>query len=204
MAERSVKVQELLETIRGIEGWLTELEQIALLHLPARVDGLPGDIVEIGSFKGKSTVALGLGCFFLSATKRKVFAIDPFGPHVDPDYPDLYYTKDPYFHIFLENVKSSGVGDIVHSIRKLSTEAYVDCPNQIAALFIDGDHRYEGVQHDLQFYSPKVVRGGIIACHDYGHAVFPGVKLAVDEICDHPDFEYVCDYDSLRLIRKIH
>jgi cephalosporin hydroxylase len=33
-------------------------------------------------------------------------------------------------------------------------------------LFIDADHRYEGVKRDFQLYSPLVRQGGLIAFHD--------------------------------------
>lgn len=33
-------------------------------------------------------------------------------------------------------------------------------------LFIDGDHRYEGVKRDFEMYGPMVRKGGIIAFHD--------------------------------------
>lgn len=33
-------------------------------------------------------------------------------------------------------------------------------------LFIDGDHRYEGVKRDFEMYAPMVRKGGIIAFHD--------------------------------------
>ncbi len=33
-------------------------------------------------------------------------------------------------------------------------------------LFIDGDHRYEGVKEDFKMYSPLVRSGGIVAFHD--------------------------------------
>jgi predicted O-methyltransferase YrrM len=33
-------------------------------------------------------------------------------------------------------------------------------------LFIDGDHRYEGVRQDFQLYSPLVRPGGLVAFHD--------------------------------------
>ncbi len=33
-------------------------------------------------------------------------------------------------------------------------------------LFIDGDHRYEGVKADYEMYSPLVTRGGLIGFHD--------------------------------------
>jgi cephalosporin hydroxylase len=36
----------------------------------------------------------------------------------------------------------------------------------IDALFIDGDHRYDGVRQDFLMYGPLVRRGGLIAFHD--------------------------------------
>ncbi|MDZ5610671.1 class I SAM-dependent methyltransferase, partial [Bacillus pseudomycoides] len=70
-------IYELLSIVENIEGWLSKYEQFALLHLPSMVDHLSGDIVEIGSYKGKSTVALALGSSLLSTKKRPIYAIDP-------------------------------------------------------------------------------------------------------------------------------
>jgi predicted O-methyltransferase YrrM len=39
-------------------------------------------------------------------------------------------------------------------------------PNQLDFLFIDGDHRYEGVKADFEMYSPLVRPGGLIGFHD--------------------------------------
>ena len=47
-------------------------------------------------------------------------------------------------------------------------------------LFIDGDHRYEGIKKDLQDWYPKVKHGGVISGHDYNEPSC-GVKQAVDE-----------------------
>jgi hypothetical protein len=51
-------------------------------------------------------------------------------------------------------------------------------------VFIDADHSYEGVRKDIEAWSPKVRKGGVIAGHDYGHPDFPDVKVAVDEFCE--------------------
>lgn len=52
--------------------------------------------------------------------------------------------------------------------------------NSIGLLYLDGDHSYEGVMNDLKLWSPKVVRGGIIAGHDYLMTAY-GVNRAVNE-----------------------
>src|SRR5690348_3895686 len=48
-------------------------------------------------------------------------------------------------------------------------------------LFIDGDHRYEGVKRDFEMYSPLVGKGGLIALHD----IVDGPSEAVGGV---PDF----------------
>jgi predicted O-methyltransferase YrrM len=41
-----------------------------------------------------------------------------------------------------------------------------DITQSLDVLFIDGDHTYEGVNHDFLSYSPLVRTGGIVAFHD--------------------------------------
>lgn len=191
------RVQKMLKRIDKIEGWLDYQEQMALLHLPAMVDGLEGDIVEIGSYKGKSTVTLALGSSLLSRSKRPIYAIDGFEPE------ESFYTK-PYWGDFLKNIKKHGVEDKVIPIKKYSNEAYGECPKKIAAIFIDGLHSYEGVKHDIEHYViPRVVSGGLIAFHDYKNSKHPGVAQAVDELCSlDKRYEYVALYSGLMVIRK--
>jgi predicted O-methyltransferase YrrM len=181
-------IYELLSIVEGIEGWLSEYEQFALLHLPALVDHLPGALVEIGSFKGKSTIALALGSSLMSLRKRPIYAIDPF--------------IVPPFQLFWDNVRNYKLEKFIIPIKKLSTQAYDDCPKSIAALFIDGDHEYSSVKHDIDHYVSRVIKGGLIAFHDYS-SYWPGVCKAVDELCSNNKYKFVTIYDGLVYIRKL-
>ncbi|MDA8896744.1 class I SAM-dependent methyltransferase [Acidimicrobiia bacterium] len=49
----------------------------------------------------------------------------------------------------------------------------------VDAIFIDGDHTYEGVLRDISIWKPKVKKNGIIVGDDY--PLFSGVKEAVKE-----------------------
>ncbi|MGW6253673.1 class I SAM-dependent methyltransferase [Peribacillus butanolivorans] len=178
--------------IDSVSGWLTTTEQMALLHLPALVDHLDGEIVEIGSFKGKSTVALGLGSKWISERKRTIFAIDPF-------ISNGYYID--YFNEFQNNILYFRLANYVTPIKKFSHEAIQDCPESISALYVDGDQSYIGVKRDIELYAPRVVPGGFIAFHDY--TIYPDIRRAVDELCENREYVLVCDYESLRLIRKL-
>jgi predicted O-methyltransferase YrrM len=53
--------------------------------------------------------------------------------------------------------------------------------NELDFVFIDADHRYEGVKNDLTLWEKKVKTGGIVSGHDYMQKDWPGVKIAVDE-----------------------
>jgi predicted O-methyltransferase YrrM len=66
----------------------------------------------------------------------------------------------------------------------------------IDLLFIDGDHRYEGVRKDFEFYSPFVRTGGIIAFHDICH----GPAKSVGGV---PDFwkEISVKYQSRNILK---
>ena len=189
--KNQINIEEILKIIDGIEGWLSHYEQFALLHLPGLVDHIEGDIVEIGSYKGKSTVALGIGSQLMSKQKKLIYTIDPFNKYYD----------EHYYQDFLNNLKSNNLEKYVIPIKKLSTEAYNECPKEIAALFIDGDHEYSSVQHDINHYASRVLSGGIIAFHDYIHH-WPGVQKAIDEFYNNGDYEYIGLYYSLLLLRK--
>lgn len=182
-----VSIHELLAIIEHTEGWLSPHEQVALLHLPSMVDHLNGDIVEIGSYKGKSTIALALGSSLMSKKKRPIYAIDPF--------------LDYYYPSFQFNINYHRLQYFIIPIKQFSTQAYDDCPKSIAALFIDGDHEYSSVKHDITHYVSRVVNGGLILFHDYTEQ-FPGVIKAVNELCNNSEYNIVLTYDHLIIVRK--
>lgn len=49
-------------------------------------------------------------------------------------------------------------------------------------LFVDADHSYESARDDLRDWFKFVRPGGIVAGHDYGQPMWPGVQRAVDEV----------------------
>jgi predicted O-methyltransferase YrrM len=64
-------------------------------------------------------------------------------------------------------------------------------------LFIDGDHRYEGVRRDFELYEPLVAPGGIVAFHDVSPRSTPdtvGTERFWAELkATHPTEERVAD-----------
>lgn len=146
MTEFAERVKPL---IADVPGWLTDEEGEALYELARRCTGR-GAIVEIGSWKGKSTICLGLGARAGSA--HRIFAIDP---HADYRFGD-----------FKSNVERAGISDLVTPIPSLSQAAADGFDEPIELLFVDGSHEYDLVLEDFEQWVPKVVDGGWVAFHD--------------------------------------
>jgi predicted O-methyltransferase YrrM len=135
--------------IAGVPGWLTDEEGEALYELARRCEGR-GVILEIGSWKGKSTICLGLG----SRAGRGVH-IHAVDPHADYRFGD-----------FKANIERAGIADLVTPIASLSQAAADDFHEPIELLFVDGSHEEALVREDFEKWVPKVVDGGWIAFHD--------------------------------------
>jgi predicted O-methyltransferase YrrM len=132
-------------------------------------------VVEIGSWKGRSTIALASG-----AAARPgggvVYAIDPHRggvPHRITGEPDSY-------EAFLANLERAGVRDAVEPIRSTSREARPSvADDSVDVLFVDGSHRYEDVLDDLDTWRPALRVGAHVAMHDA--VQYPGVAAALRE-----------------------
>jgi MMP 1-O-methyltransferase len=146
MSEFDVRVKPL---IADVPGWLTDEEGEALYDLARACTG-KGVIVEIGSWKGKSTICLGLGS--RAGVSVPVYAIDP---HADYRFGD-----------FKTNVERAGITDLVRPIASLSQPAADDFEEPIELLFVDGSHEYDLVLEDFEKWVPKVVESGWVAFHD--------------------------------------
>jgi predicted O-methyltransferase YrrM len=135
--------------IADVPGWLTDEEGEALYELARSCTG-KGVIVEIGSWKGKSTVCLGIGS--QEGERVPVYAIDP---HADYRFGD-----------FKTNVERARIAELVRPIASLSQAAADRFEEPIELLFVDGSHEYELVLEDFEKWVPKVVDGGWVAFHD--------------------------------------
>jgi MMP 1-O-methyltransferase len=151
---------ELRQAIAGVEGYLTEQEGMLLYEL-ARECTVPGVIVEIGSWKGRSTIYLALGS--KAGPGKTIFAIDPHTG--SPEYWAAFGTVST-FDAFADNVRRAGVEDVVIPLVHTSTDVARNFEKPVAMVFIDGAHEYESVKQDFEDWFPKVVNGGIVALHD--------------------------------------
>lgn len=165
-----------IDRMSPIEGWFSEDEGRLLFRTVIQaVVELPGQVVEVGSYKGRSTVILGHAARTAARGRPgvKVYAIDPHEGVLSSG------KVPPTWDSFITMLTSYGLGDVVVSLRLKSSEVRWSGP--IALLFIDGLHDLANVAADYSKFFPFVPPGGYIAFHDYSNPGHPDVRTFVDD-----------------------
>lgn len=152
----------LEERLEGVEGFLHFDEPAFLSSLAVQVKP-PHCIVEVGSYRGRSTIALAHG----AQDGVIVYAVDPHEEHVVEGLP--FGMADNA--AFMANVNRAGVGHKVRVINLPSMVAFESWKfhgfqHPIGLIFIDGAHDFNDVMYDLSAWGYELVVGGILALHD--------------------------------------
>lgn len=187
---------EVKELTKDVEGWLLDGESEALFNAAKNCKG-KGEIVEIGSWKGKSTIFLAKGSE--AGPKKKIYAIDP---HIgSPEHQQLY-GKIQTFKDFKKNIQRARVKKLVIPLVKTSEEVAKTFEKPVEFIFIDGAHGYEYVKLDFELWFPKVINGGWMAFHDT--TCFDGPKKLVEKfVYKSKRFRNVRFVDSTTLAEKV-
>lgn len=147
---------------RDVEGWLTEAQARRLWE---RARELPpgGRAVEIGSFRGRSTVVIAQAL----PDGASLVAIDPHaGGDRGPQEiaPEAERGEDDY-RAFHANLARAGVAERVSHVRKPSSSPDA-VTSDIDLLYVDGAHRFGPARHDLTHWGGRVRDGGVLLVHD--------------------------------------
>jgi predicted O-methyltransferase YrrM len=166
-------LQAALGAIGDVEGWLSE-DQARRLWNAARQLTPPGQIVEIGSFRGRSTIVLSRAV----ADGIQIVAIDPHagGDRGPQEIAPEAERGNSDHELFNANLQRAGVNGRVRHVRRMSDEAHVDVDGPIDLLYVDGAHRYQPARDDIAAWGARVPLGGTLLVHDAYNAI--GVMLA--------------------------
>jgi tetratricopeptide (TPR) repeat protein/glycosyltransferase involved in cell wall biosynthesis len=153
---------------RLIDGWMLYPELLWLYETAERMQS----VVEVGSWKGRSTHAIASGC-----RRGEVWAVDHFRgskgeevQHAEAANPENIYRQ------FLNNTEEL---NNLHILRMGSLEAAERFDDHsVDMVFIDAGHTYEDVKADIEAWLPKARI--LIAGHDFAPE-WPGVRRAVTE-----------------------
>ena len=163
-----------IERALKVDGWMGDLE----LEYLARMASRSLMIAEIGSWKGRSTCALGAN------TEGIVIAVDTWqgseeqGCIVNPT------------ELYAEFIRNTYRLPIV-PVRLPSVEAASRMNRaKFDLIFIDGKHDYESIRSDISMWTPLLSPSGILCGHDFTES-WPGIQRAVQELV--PRFRVVPD-----------
>lgn len=187
-------MEPYFQVVAGVEGWLYDEEIELLYRLASGVTS--GVIVEIGSYRGKSTVALALGS--RDHHNVPIYAVDPhetFTGVMGFGFQPADRTE------FLRNILRCQVSEIVRVVNLPSRVAAAGWEQPVGLLWIDGDHRYESVKQDLACWEPHLEPGGLVALHDSTDPNL-GPQQAIREALVADRFEQVELVRSITVLRR--
>lgn len=169
-------IDQAWEATKQIPGYLLENEA-KFLGVLAAITPAKGAIVEIGSYRGRSTVMLakvaahyGLG---------SVVAIDP---HNSPILLGPGSLKRSSYDDFLESLRIAGIEKNVEPHVAYSTDVSATWTRPIRLLWIDGDHSYKGAKADLDGFLPHLAPNGVVALHDALSNFTGPIRIFVEEM----------------------
>lgn len=139
--------------------------------------GLPMVAVECGVAEGFFSADL------LRLGIEKLYSVDVWqtikNQKGDASQPQEWHDKN--YSDTLLRLKEYGDKSII--LKGMSHEMAKMVPdNSLGLASLDGDHSKEGVMTDLNAWFPKLVKGGIMASHDYMMSEY-GVRQAFEEFC---------------------
>lgn len=181
--------EETFDKAEQIQGWFPRHDMETMWNLAQDYVKEGGLAVEVGSWKGRSSLILSEVC---KQKKAKLVCIDSFKGLTPTDHTkwELYHGSDGYY-------KEGNEGSLIHHIKENlkgydvtfhegnSTELHKKIKKASADLvFIDGDHDEPIVSLDMQNFQTKVKPGGVLCGHDYekGNTVANAVDSNIGEI----------------------
>jgi len=155
-----------------------------MLNAKATLSRVPGSLAELGVYKGHSSAVLS---HYASMFDRKMYLIDTFsGFSTDQLEEDLTPAKATAFRDTNIELARKTVGDYSRNIWVAGSFPECATPelseDTFAFVSLDCD-LYEPIRRGLDFFYPRLQRGGMIFVHDYSSGHWPGAARAVDEFC---------------------
>lgn len=147
-----------LTHVERTEGWLS-LDEARLLHnMAANVRA--GCIVEVGCYRGRSTIALAAGA-------SEGVAVHVVDPHAEVwNNGTLAFAGGADRAAFFQAMLDSGFAERINLLNTSSEIITPGWTQPVGLLWIDGDHSESGVRRDWACWQPHLTPDAIIAFDD--------------------------------------
>ena len=188
-----VVTRQITRKIQAIPGWLSDDEADLLIALVLKAalsaqgaGDKPLTLVEIGSYCGRATVAMGLTLRGLGCENAHILSVDEPGIGLAPG------NRVPR-EILRAGCQEHGLADMVIYAPEEEARPWERASH---LLLVDGRHDYAGVREDVERYAPALVPGGLLLFHDYA-SYFPDVQRYVNELLVGGAYAFVAQAESL-------
>ncbi len=177
-------LEDMVALSDKLSGHLSDREVRFLALIAATLPPSLGDVLEIGSFKGKSTTVLAKPVSLSGG--NLVVAVDPLTlpSSTDPSIESGESLPD----IFWDTLEANGVRHLVEFHQMRSEELAVNWDRPLRLLWIDGDHTYEGATADIDNFAHYRRPGAIVAFHDVLHPVEGAIRAFCERVLLSPAY----------------
>jgi hypothetical protein len=170
-------------------------------------DGVQGDMVELGVYKGNSAKLL---VILAKRWDREVFLFDTFESFDPRDFQNQDKDKIRFIRAFsdtsFESVREFVGSENVHFVRGYFPDSTVNIqlPTRISVAHIDCD-LHDPIKAGLELFYPRLSVGGILVLHDYSSGHWQGAKTAIDNFfSDKPEKPILMpDKSGSAIIRRV-
>lgn len=173
------RIDFLNSSLSKLEGWFSPLQCAELfLQIVSSVQ-TNSKIVEIGSWKGRSSVFASHAAYL---SHSKLYCVDTFKGNRgegEQHATVIEALKSNIFEQFQKNIQTFGCPNVVVCRGESSVIARNWDLGQIDFLFIDGSHDYESVIQDLSSWVPLLRPGGVVCGDDWNIEEIPHLNGSV-------------------------
>lgn len=158
-------IDEIVGIARKAKSLMTRAELVWLCELAKLAPNGTG--VEVGVYHGASLIAWS----FMREGRGEAIGVDNWQlPHMTAEGN-------------IRKICQQNLDDARAPARLLegnSVDVAAQLPDDLAFVFIDGDHYSPTIDDDVAAWTPKIASGGVAAFHDYGRAKFDVTRVLDD------------------------
>ena len=172
------------------------LSALELVSNEINAKGLTGNVAELGVYKGK--FARYINMYFPG---RLLYLFDTFEGF---DNRDVAKEKQENFSSGEQDFSDTSVAAVLklmpfpaqcQPVKGFFPESATGIDDTFVFVSLDAD-LYEPIYNGLQFFYPRLVKGGYIFIHDFNNDLYKGSRKAVEQFCSEQHIGFVPLPDS--------
>jgi O-methyltransferase len=172
------------------------LSTLELISFEIKKKGLPGNLAEVGVYKGK--FARYINEFFPG---RKLYLFDTFEGF---DQRDTAEERSKNYSPGTQDFSDTSVASVLKQmpipdhcipVKGFFPESAKGIDDSFVLVSLDAD-LYDPIYAGLNFFFPRLVNGGYILIHDFNNDNYKGARKAVEQFCSEQNINFVPLPDS--------